>query len=179
MIVVGVVLLVLALIAAIGVFAGGTAFFTLAVGSITWATNSAQVFLTGAAVMLVLLAGGQVAWIGWKRQHRQHKDVRSLRRSAEAAGITVGPASGIAHEPPVEATTAPGTAESDPSRTPATPSPAVPAPAAPSSAGRSSTGGSSADTAGEPDQEPVSRPDPGDEIRTRPLDRGHRGDTER
>ena len=70
MIVVGVVLLVLALIAAIGVFAGGTAFFTLAVGSITWATNSAQIFLTGAAVMLVLVAGAQVTWIGWKRQHR-------------------------------------------------------------------------------------------------------------
>ena len=170
MIVVGVVLLVLALIAAIGVFAGGTAFFTLAVGSITWATNSAQVFLTGAAVMLVLLAGGQVAWIGWKRQHRQHKDVRSLRRSAEAAGITVGPASGTPHEPPAEATP---TATGDP--TPAAPASATPAPAGP---GLTS---SPADTdPDEPDQQPARRrPDPGDEIRTRPLDPEHRGDTER
>ena len=171
MIVVGVVLLVLALIAAIGVFAGGTAFFTLAVGSITWATNSAQVFLTGAAVMLVLLAGGQVAWIGWKRQHRQHKDVRSLRRTAEAAGITVGPASGIAHEPTPEGTPTTGTGDPAPAgQTPATPAPAGSGPAAPSTAST---------FAGEPERDDTSRPDPGDEIRTRPLDRGHRGDTER
>jgi hypothetical protein len=173
MIVVGVVLLVLALIAAIGVFAGGTAFFTLAVGSITWATNSAQIFLTGAAVMLVLLAGAQVTWIGWKRQHRQHKDVRSLRRSAEAAGITVGPASGIAHEPTAEQT--PTTADGEPASAASTSSPAYSSPSASDSAASGSAGA----VPGEADHEPTSRPDPGDEIRTRPLEREHRGDTER
>ena len=158
MIVVGVVLLVLALIAAIGVFAGGTAVFTLTLGSISWATNSAQVFLTGAAVMLVLLAGAQVTWIGWKRQHRQKKDVRSLRRSAEAAGtITTAPPPASEPEPSSDPTTG-----SPPARVlPETPSPAA--------------GGHP----GEPIQEADERPDPGDEIRTRPLEREHRGDTER
>jgi ABC-type nickel/cobalt efflux system permease component RcnA len=157
MIVVGVVLLVLALIAAIGVFAGGTAVFTLALGSISWATNSAQVFLTGAAVMLVLLAGAQVTWIGWKRQHRQNKDVRSLRRSAEAAGTTTAPVPGSEPEPSSEPTTGSAPAK----LLPETPSPAV--------GGRP----------GEPAQQADERPDPGDEIRTRPLEREHRGDTER
>ena len=153
MIVVGVVLLVLALIAAIGVFAGGTAVFTLSLGSISWATNSAQVFLTGAAVMLVLLAGAQVTWIGWKRQHRQNKDVRSLRRSAEAAGVSALPASSEA-EPASDSS---GSAAAK--LLPETPSPAV--------------GGGP----GEPSQDTDERPDPGDEIRTRPLE--HREDTER
>jgi hypothetical protein len=164
MIVVGVVLLVLALIAAIGVFAGGTAFFTLAVGSISWATNSAQVFLTGAAVMVVLLAGAQVTWIGWKRQHRQHKDVRSLRRSAEAAGLSTTPAAGGRHES--AANTA---ASATGALLPETPSPAVGgAPVEPSH-----------DRDGGVDQAVDGRPDPGDEIRTRPLEREHRSDTER
>jgi ABC-type nickel/cobalt efflux system permease component RcnA len=164
MIVVGVVLLVLALIAAIGVFAGGTAFFTLAVGSISWATNSAQVFLTGAAVMLVLLAGAQVTWIGWKRQHRQHKDVRSLRRSAEAAGISTTSTSGSGQGP---ATDSPGSVTGK--LLPDTPSPAVGgAPNQPAQ-----------DPDGRPGQDPGGHPDPGDEIRTRPLEREHRGDTER
>lgn len=166
MIVVGVVLLVLALIAAIGVFAGGTAFFTLAVGSITWATNSAQIFLTGAAVMLVLLAGAQVTWIGWKRQHRQSKDVRSLRRSAQAAGVSAAPGPGSPQEQrAVEpAGSAPGDDDTE-----------TPSPAAGNPAGASPTGANTA----EPSEEPAHRRDPGDEIRTRPLDREHRGDTER
>ena len=172
MIVVGVVLLVLALIAAIGVFAGGTAFFTLAVGSITWATNSAQIFLTGAAVMLVLLAGAQVTWIGWKRQHRQHKDVRSLRRSAEAAGITVGdlPRASPRNPPPSRRRRRPTASPVAGSTTrlirvrPLRDRPLR---------------ARAAHVAGEADHEPTSRPDPGDEIRTRPLERGHRGDTER
>lgn len=157
MIVVGVVLLVLALIAAIGVFAGGTAFFTLAVGSITWATNSAQVFLTGAAVMLVLLAGAQVTWIGWKRQHRQNRDVRSLRGSAEVAGLSTLPPRANSEEQPAAVEPA-GSATGDVP-------PEMPTPAE--------------DKLDEPAHEPAQRPDPGDEIRTRPLDREHRGDTER
>jgi hypothetical protein len=156
MIVVGVVLLVLGLIAAIGVFAGGTAVFTLAVGSITWATNSAQVFLTGAAVMLVLVAGARVTWIGWKRLHRQKKDVRSLRRSAEAAGVTTASGTdGGQEQPALDAAAA--TPDKDGAETPSP----------------------SGDNTAEPSQESVHRPDPGDEIRTRPLDREHRGDTER
>ena len=158
MIVVGVVLLVLGLIAAIGVFGGGTAYFTLAVGSITWATNSAQVFLTGAAVMLVMAAGAQVTWIGWKRQHRQKKDVRSLRRSAEAAGVGTAPATDTGQDTP--AVEAAGSEAGDDATKPADGAPA---------------GASAA----EPGHEPAQRPDPGDEIRTRPLDREHRGDTER
>ena len=159
MIVVGVVLLVLGLIAAIGVFGGGTAFFTLAVGSITWATNSAQVFLTGAAVMLVMAAGAQVTWIGWKRQHRQKKDVRTLRRSAEAAGVGAAPAAGSGQETP--AVEAAGSEPGDDTTKPADGDSAEASPAGASAA------------------EPAHRPDPGDEIRTRPLDREHRGDTER
>lgn len=157
MIVVGVVLIVLALLAAIGVFAGGTAAFTLAIGSLTWATNSAQVFLTGAAVMIVLLAGAQVTWIGWKRRHRQNKDVRSLRRTAEAAGISTAPAQ--ASGGPDRRTVEP-TADASAGGAPATVEPAA----------------AEAYPAGET---PGQRPDPGDEIRTRPLEREHRGDTER
>ena len=155
MIVVGVVLLVLALLAAIGVFAGGTAFFTLVVGSITWATNSAQVFLTGAAVMLVLLAGAQVTLIGWKRQHRQHKDVRSLRRSAEGAGISDAPPHGDGRQ---QRTAEPISAAANDAPESVAPGP---------------------EQSSRPPPEQARRPDPGDEIRTRPLDREHRGDTER
>jgi len=173
MIVVGVVLLVLGLIAAIGVFGGGTAYFTLAVGSITWATNSAQVFLTGAAVMLVMAAGAQVTWIGWKRQHRQKKDVRTLRRSAEAAAVGSAEATGSGQETP--AVEAAGDEPGDDATKPADGSTAEASPAGASPAGASPAGTNPAD----PSHEPAHRPDPGDEIRTRPLDREHRGDTER
>ena len=157
MIVVGVVLIVLALLAAIGVFAGGTAAFVLAIGSLTWATNSAQVFLTGAAVMIVLLAGAQVTWIGWKRRHRQNKDVRSLRRTAEAAGISPAPA--------------PATGEPD--------QPVVQPTSYPAAGGAPATAEPAVDVALPAGESRGQRPDPGDEIRTRPLEREHRGDTER
>ena len=87
MIVVGVVLLVLGLIAAIGVFAGGTAFFTLAVGSITWATNSAQVFLTGAAVMLVMVTAGRDEFVDeWEAE----PDLEGLDVVPETAATVIG-----------------------------------------------------------------------------------------
>jgi ABC-type nickel/cobalt efflux system permease component RcnA len=88
MVILGMLLLIVAVIAAIAAVARGNVSVHIDLGRLTLDTNAGVVFFIGAAAMLVFLLGWWMLVRGMRRGHERRREVKALRQRAEASEAT-------------------------------------------------------------------------------------------